>query len=191
MLQAINRYEPLAAHWAHSKLVHPEDLYLLCLEIIGDLSTLTSRSRRPPEFPIYQHDTCGHRRAAMTAMRACLSVVLEQNAVQIPLEKKRFNISVGLVADRSLYDNAAFIIAVRADVPSESLRRDFPAQVTLASVEKIAKLVNEHLPGVPIQALSVAPRQIPYHAGFAYFELDRASPSLRTEERRRNRATRA
>ena len=28
------------------------------------------------------------------------------------------------------------------------------------------------LPGVPVHAVPVAPRQIPYHAGFAYFELD-------------------
>jgi type VI secretion system protein ImpJ len=35
------------------------------------------------------------------------------------------------------------------------------------------------LSGVPLQALSVAPRQIPYHAGFTYFELDRASPLFR------------
>jgi len=180
MLQSINRYEPLVAQRARGALLHPEDLYLLCLEIIGDLATLTSRSRRPPEFPVYRHESLrATYEPVMTAMRACLSVVLEQNAVSIPLQKKRFNISVGAVADRSLYESAAFIVAARADVPAETLRRDFPAQVTLASVEKIAKLVNEHLPGVPIQALSVAPRQIPYHAGFTYFELDRASPLFR------------
>ena len=47
-----------------------------------------------------------------------------------------------------------------------------PAQVTLASVEKIAKLVNEHLPGIPLQPLSVAPRQIPFHAGKTYFAVE-------------------
>ena len=67
----------------------------------------------------------------------------------------------------------------RADVAAESIRRDFPAQVTLASVEKIAKLVNEHIPGIPLQALAVAPRQIPFHAGFTYFELDRGSALFR------------
>ena len=51
--------------------------------------------------------------------------------------------------------------------------------MTIASVETIAKLVNDHLPGVPLQPLSVAPRQIPFHAGFAYFELDRNSPRFR------------
>lgn len=176
MLQAVNRYEPVVTHAAHSTLIHPEDFFRLSLEIIGDLSTLTAESRRPPKLPEYQHTNlrvCYE--PLMAAMRACFAVVLKQNAVQIPLEKKRFNISVGVVADRSLFEDAAFILAARADVAAESIRRDFPAQVTLASVEKIAKLVNEHIPGIPIQPLSVAPRQIPFHAGLTYFELDRNS----------------
>jgi type VI secretion system protein ImpJ len=42
-------------------------------------------------------------------------------------------------------------------------------------VERIQDLVNLQLPGIGIQAMPVAPRQIPYHAGFTYFELDRSS----------------
>jgi type VI secretion system protein ImpJ len=115
----------------------------------------------------------------MAALRASLSVVLEQNAVSIPLEKKRFNISVGLVHDKSLYETSAFVLAARADVPAESLRKGMPAQATISSVESIAKLVNDHVPGVPLQPLSVVPRQIPFHAGSTYFELDRGSPRFR------------
>lgn len=180
MLQAVNRYEPLMTHWAQSPLVHPEDLYRLCLEIVGDLSTLTTDSRRPPKLPAYNHeDLRGTYEPLMAALRACFSVVLKQSAIQIPLEKKRFNISVGVVADRGLFEEAAFVLAARADVATETVRRDFPAQATLAAVDKIAKLVNEHIPGIPLQALSVAPRQIPFHAGFTYFELDRNSPLFR------------
>ena len=180
MLQAINRYEPLVTHWAQSMLVHPEDLYRLCLEIVGDLSTLTTDARRPPKLPAYQHENLRATfEPLMAALRACFSVVLKQSAIQIPLEKKRFNISVGVVADRTLFEEAAFVLAARADVATESLRRDFPAQVTLAAVDKIAKLVNEHIPGIALRPLSVAPRQIPFHAGFTYFELDRNSPLFR------------
>ena len=60
-------------------------------------------------------------------------------------------------------------------VKSEELRRRFPQQLKIGSVEKIRDLVNLQLPGIAIQAMPVAPRQIPYHAGFVYFELDRAS----------------
>jgi type VI secretion system protein ImpJ len=174
MLQSVNRYEPVVDHYMASRMVHPEDLYRLCLEIAGDLATLTTNSRRPEKLPGYQHeDLRACYDPLMAALRAHLSVVLEQNAVPIPLQKKRFNIEVGMVNDKTLFEHAAFVLAARAEVSAEELRRGFPAQVTIASVEVIAKLVNDHLPGVPIHALSVVPRQIPFHAGHTYFELDR------------------
>jgi type VI secretion system protein ImpJ len=174
MLQTVNRYEPVIDHYAASGLVHPEDFYRLCLEIAGDLATLTTNTRRPDKLPAYQHeDLRACYDPLMVALRTHLSVVLEQNAVPIALQKKRFNIEVGMVNDKTLFESAAFVLAVRADVPAEELRRGFPAQVTIASVETIATLVNDHLPGVPLQALAVVPRQIPFHAGYTYFELDR------------------
>ncbi len=180
MLQTVNRYEGLVDHFVASRLIHPEDLYRLCLEIAGDLATLTTTSRRLGKLPSYQHeDLRTSYDPLMAALRASLSVVLEQNAVSIPLEKKRFNISVGVVNDKSLFETSAFVLAARADVPAENVRKGMPAQTTIASVETIAKLVNDHLPGVPLQPLSVVPRQIPFHAGFSYFELDRGSPRFR------------
>lgn len=180
MLQTVNRYEGLVDHFVTSRLIHPEELYRLCLEIAGDLATLTTSSRRLGKLPSYQHeDLRTSYDPLMAALRASLSVVLEQNAVSIILEKKRFNIFVGIVNDKSLFDTSAFVLAARADVPAENVRKGMPAQATIASVETIAKLVNDHLPGVPLQPLSVVPRQIPFHAGFSYFELDRGSSRFR------------
>jgi type VI secretion system protein ImpJ len=180
MLQTVNRYEALVDHFVASRLIHPEDLYRLCLEIAGDLATLTTSARRLGKLPPYQHeDLRAGYDPLIAALRASLSVVLEQNAVAIALEKKRFNISVGIVNDRTLFETSAFVLAARADVPTENVRKGMPAQATIASVETIAKLVNDHLPGVPLQPLSVVPRQLPFHAGFAYFELDRGSPRFR------------
>jgi type VI secretion system protein ImpJ len=176
MLQAINRYEPLVAHLAASGNLHPEELYRLALEITGELSTLTATSRRPPQFPVYRHEALRPSfEPVIQALRATLSVVLEQNAIPIPLAQKKFGISVGTVADRTLFDNAVFVLAARADLPPEEFRRRFPLQLKIGPVEKIRDLVNLQLPGIGIQAMPVAPRQIPYHAGFAYFELDRSS----------------
>jgi type VI secretion system protein ImpJ len=42
----------------------------------------------------------------------------------------------------------------------------------MGPVERIRDLVNLHLPGVTLRSLPVAPREIPYHAGYSYFELD-------------------
>lgn len=175
MLQIVNRYEPVVTHLATNPGLHPEELYRLALEITGELATLTAASRRPPQFPTYRHDALrASFEPVINALRGCLSVVMEQNAIPIPLAHKKFGISVASVADQTLFDSAAFVLAARADIPAEELRRRFPAQVKIGSVEKIRDLVNLQLPGVGLQPMPVAPRQIPYHAGFAYFELDRS-----------------
>ena len=175
MLQIVNRYEPVVTHLATNPGLHPEELYRLALEITGELATLTAASRRPPQFPTYRHDALrASFEPVINALRGCLSVVMEQNAIPIPLAHKKFGISVASVADQTLFDSAAFVLAARADIPAEELRRRFPAQVKIGSVEKIRDLVNLQLPGIGLQPMPVAPRQIPYHAGFAYFELDRS-----------------
>ena len=175
MLQAINRCEPVLAHFVDSGVLHPEDLFRFCVSAAGELSTFTTSSKRPPKLEGYRHD---HLRESfepvIAALRAALSVVLEQSAIPIPIESKKFGISVAAVADRSLYGSAVFILAARADVPAEDLRRRFPSQLKIGPVEKIRDLVNLQLPGVPVHAVPVAPRQIPYHAGFVYFELDQS-----------------
>jgi len=175
MLQVINRYEPLVAHLADSGLVHPEDLYRLCSMAAGELATFTSSSKRRPMLAQYRHEQLRESfEPAMAALRASLSAVLEQSAIPIPLEAKKFGIHVAAVADRALFGSAVFVLAARADVPGEELRRGFPQQLKIGPVEKIRDLVNLQLPGVPVHAVPVAPRQIPYHAGFVYFELDQA-----------------
>src|SRR5688572_2302271 len=176
MLQAINRYEPLVSHCADSGVVHPEELFRICLAAAGELSTFTTVSKRPPQLAAYRHDALRQSfEPVMAALRSSLSAVLEQSAIPIPIESKKFGISVAVVADRTLYSTAVFILAARADLPAEELRLRFPAQLKIGPVEKIRDLVNLQLPGVPVHAVPVAPRQIPYHAGFVYFELDQTN----------------
>ena len=110
----------------------------------------------------------------MAALRASLSAVLEQRAIPIPIESKKYGISVATVSDRSLFTTAVFVLAARADLPAEELRQRFPSQLKIGPVEKIRELVNLQLKGVPVHPMPVAPRQIPFHAGFVYFELDQS-----------------
>ncbi len=176
MLQAINRYEPVFAHHAESGAPHPEDLFRLWVSAAGELSTFTTNAKRPPKFPGYRHDRLRESfDPVVIALRASLSVVLDQGAIAIPLEPKKFGISVAIVTDKNLLGTAVFVLAARADVPAEDLRRRFPSQLKIGPVEKIRDLVTLQLPGLPAVPLPVAPRQIPFHAGFAYFELDQSN----------------
>jgi type VI secretion system protein ImpJ len=176
MLQAINRYEPLLAHQADAGVMHPEELFRVFVAAAGELATFTTPSKRPPALAPYRHERLRESfEPVMGALRASLSAVLEQAAIPIPIEAKKFGIHVAAVADRTLYTTAVFILAARADLPAEELRRRFPAQLKLGPVERIRDLVNLQLPGVPVHPVPVAPRQIPFHAGFVYFELDQSN----------------
>ncbi len=176
MLQSINRYEPLLAHFVESGAAHPEQFYQVCVSAAGELATFTTTSKRPPALAPYRHDRLRETfEPVIVALRASLSAVLDQTAISIPIEPRRFGISVAVVPDKSLYSTAVFILAARADTASEELRRRFPSQLKIGPVEKIRDLVTLALPGVPVHPVPVAPRQIPFHAGFVYFELDQSN----------------
>jgi type VI secretion system protein ImpJ len=177
MLQAVNRYEPLIAHLSELDGLHPEELYRMLVMMAGELATLTSASRRAREFPTYKHhDLRGTFTPVMTAIRECFATTIAEIATPLLLKERRFGIRVSQVNDRTLFKQAVFVLAVRADMPADDLLRRFPSTVKIGSVEKIRDFVNYALPGITLRPLPVAPRQIPYHAGFAYFELERGSP---------------
>jgi type VI secretion system protein ImpJ len=173
MLQLFNGYEPVLHEVARSPHVHPRQLFDLCLQLAGELATF-SGARRPPDFPLYRHEDLG---ACFTPLfdllRQMLSAELTQTAVQVPLVDRKYGVRTAVVNDMELVRSAGFILAVHAQVPVEQLRTRFPAQSRLGPVEKIRDLVNLNLPGITLRNLPVAPRQLPYHAGHLYFEIER------------------
>lgn len=176
MLQAINRYEPVATHLASHGGLHPEDLYCFAASLAGELATYTLPAKRPQPLEIYRHeDLRATFDPLFAAVRSVLSAVMEQAAVPVPLELKRFGIRVGVVADRTLFDGAVFVLAAKADMPTEEFRRTIATQLKLGPVERIADLVNLGLPGIGLRAMPAPPRQVPYHSGFQYFEADQSS----------------
>jgi hypothetical protein len=72
---------------------------------------------------------------------------------------------------KGLLDTSELVLAVNGDLPVADMRQRVQQQITIASPEQISQLVNTHLPGIPIRSLPVAPRQVPFHTGFTYFEL--------------------
>lgn len=177
LLQSINRSQKLLSHWADAGNVHPVDLYTALVQMAGDFATFTEASRRPSVYPPYRHDDLQRSYAPVIAdLRRSLSVVIDQNATPIPLQERRHGVRVGAIMDRGILRASSFVLTVQADVPTETLRRLFPAQVKIGAVEQIRELVNVALPGIALIPLPVAPRQLPFYAGATYFELDRNSP---------------
>jgi type VI secretion system protein ImpJ len=172
MLELVNRNEPLIAQFRQASLLHPKDFYYFVVSLLGDLSTFRE-GRRPGSLPAYAHDNpvvCF--KPLMDEVRQSLSMVMEQTAIPIDLQDRKYGVRVAMIPDIELQRNAQFVLAVNSQLPGDALRARFPTQVKIGTVERIRDLVNLQLPGVTLRPLPVAPRQIPYHAGFAYFELE-------------------
>ncbi|MDH5446475.1 MAG: type VI secretion system baseplate subunit TssK [Gammaproteobacteria bacterium] len=176
MLQLINRLEPLANHLANLQGLHPLNLFSEAVQMVGELSTFATKTKRPPAFPPYLHDDLQSTFIpVINSLRQNLSMVYEQTATSLALVEKKYGIRVAQIPDRSMIGTSSFILAARADVPADTLRSHLPGQLKIGPVERIRQLVNAAMPGIPIKPLPVAPRQIPYHSGFTYFELDSGS----------------
>lgn len=172
MLQSLNRHYPVLVNLDNQERLSPYDLYERFLMLIGDMSTFVKHDKLVPDLPIYQQDNLTEIFSVLIEeLRQAFSVVLEQNSINIPLVEKKYGIRIGTISDSSLFTSASFILAVTADISTEEIRQYFPPQVKIGAVEQIKELVNVQLPGIQLNNLAVAPREIPYQRNYVYFEL--------------------
>jgi len=175
LLQLINRTQPLFSHFGAMTGLHPETLYTELLQLAGELATFTSQEKRPIDYPQYRHHYLAECYfPVMDEIRRSLSCVMDSHAHPLALEERQFGIWICILKDKELLKSASFVLAVNAQIPADLLRLSFPAKVKLGSVEKIRDLVTLQLPGIGLHAMPVAPRQLPFHAGYTYFELDQS-----------------
>lgn len=174
LLQSINRIEPLFEHFSKVEGLHPKALFEALVQVEGELATLCSKERRPMSFVPYSHGNLSHcLGVVMESARARLSVMSERRTTPLVLKEQGYGIHVAHIANRKLLDSSMFILAVKADVTLDTLYNKFTAQTKIGSLERIRDLINLQLPGISIKPMPVVPRQLPYHAGYTYFELEK------------------
>ncbi len=177
-LQTINRHEPVFNHARRLSVLHPERFYAMCLQLAGELATYRE-SRRPPAYPDYDHfDLAGCFRPVMADLRLSLSAVIERRAIPIELQLRKYGVRVAIISDVELQRNASFVLAASAQMPTETLRGRLPALAKIGPAEQIRAIVVDQVYGIALRPMAVAPPGIPYHAGFAYFELETRGSDL-------------
>ncbi|MFK0380202.1 type VI secretion system baseplate subunit TssK [Pandoraea sp. NPDC090278] len=178
ILQLLNRYDPVLTHLLETKAASPEFLYLQLAALSGELSTFVrTETRRPKEHDAYRHDA-PHLciKPLIDDLRFLLNVVLERAAQQIALRQEAHDIQLAVLDPNEFKRFKTFVLAVFAQVPQDLLQQQFPAQTKVGPSERLGNLIRSHLPGIPLQALAVPPRQIPFNAGFLYFEISQEHP---------------
>ncbi|HEX3210484.1 MAG TPA: type VI secretion system baseplate subunit TssK [Geminicoccaceae bacterium] len=179
VLELVNGAQPVVAHFKEQLTLHPESLYWFLLGLAGEMATYGASERRPPAFPPYRHDDPASSFQPLIDTLRRLLVELarpERKAVPIPVHRNRSGIWAARVDNPKLFAQATFVLAVKLALPSETTRQLLSRQGTIGPVEEFQDLWLSRLTGIAATPLAVAPRQIPYHAGMVYFELDRTSP---------------
>jgi type VI secretion system protein ImpJ len=178
LLQMLNRYEALLNHQLHVGETTPEAMYTLLISLAGELSTYVRTStRRPGSYASYQHgDPYLTFKTLVDDVHALLNEVLVRSAQRIEVQARAHGLHLAVMEPTMLRGFASLVLAVAADMPVDVLVSRFAAHGKLAPSERLPDLVRSHLPGIGITALPVAPRQIPFNAGFVYYELQRQGP---------------
>jgi type VI secretion system protein ImpJ len=185
MLQLLNRYHGFTHHAGLQARIHPERLFAEWLKLACDLATFSTRRTVSPQMlPRYDHDDlAGSFEPLMLLLRQHLSIVIQENAIQLDLVQKSHGLYTAAIADPRMLQDFGFVLAVHADVPTEVIRGHFPVKMKIAPVHRIKDLVQLQLPGILINGMPVPPREIPYHAGYTYFELEKAGDLWQQMER--------
>ena len=172
-LQLLNRYWSLFRHMGDCSPLAPLDLYRQLIQLTGELAAF-SLEHIAPEFARYQHDDLLHSfEPLVQQLKDYLSYELNPKVVSITVKDTKFGVYRARIEDKTLFDNSHFILAIKADMSTEELRRVLPKQVRIASIETMPNLIQQNLLGLPVQLLPMPPRQLPFHQGFVYFQVDK------------------
>ncbi|MBN3815716.1 type VI secretion system baseplate subunit TssK [Paraburkholderia sp. Se-20369] len=179
LLQTLNRYEPLLQHFRHVPAMSPADLYALLIGMAGELSTyVRTDTRRPLDtHPAYRH-TEPHvcLKPVVDDTHRLLNAVLVRSAQRIAFGDQGYGMHNAVVEPADMQGFTSLVLAVFAQMPPDALQQQFDAHAKAGPSDQLPDLVRAHLPGIALQAMPVPPRQIPFSAGYVYYELTRTGP---------------
>lgn len=178
LLQIVNRYEPLLDHLLKVQETSPEQAYTLLRSMAGELATyVRTRTRRPMVHPDYKHLTPYLSFFELIKdVQALLNDILIRSAQSIPLEVRAHGMRVASVNPSALAEFSSLVLAVAANMPVDQIATQFPAQGKVGPSDRLPEQVRLHLPGIPLTALPVPPRQIPFNIGYVYFLIEPRGP---------------
>jgi len=173
-LQLLNRHVPVIHHLSTLRDTHPELLYRSLIALAGELAGFSRADHLAVRFPGYHHDDLtASFEPVIDELRRAFAAPTTSRVLSLPVEMQSHGVRTVRIDDRTLLDSASFVLAVHADVDPVQLQNEFPQHIKISPVEHIGQLVQGGYSGIVARYLPTAPRAIPYHDGFTYFELER------------------
>ena len=179
MMQLLNRTQSRLHYFLTQEKVHPGDMFLELASLAGELAIYMKKEKRLLEQFTYDHAAQGESfEKLLEELHSMLTMVLEQKSSALAIQKQKYGIYTARLGEKEAAKSASFILAVKADLAEEQLKKLLLANLKIGTVETIRDLVNYHLAGFRLKPLATAPRQIPYKVNYLYFKID-----LKAEER--------
>lgn len=170
-LNLLNGLIPLLQHAQVSGGLSPEALYLLLIQAAGQLCSFAPDGD-PVALPPFQFTEL---RKTFQELFARLFDLLRHVALAqhltVPLALGPDQLYRGLLGDPRLERCAQFVLAVRSDLPENTVAESFPKLAKLSSEAEIGRLVDAATPGIALQINYRPPPEIPVQPGVIYFNL--------------------
>lgn len=168
-LSTVNSAIPLLTYAASNGEITPTDLYLLLVQVAGQLATF-SPDVDPSKLPIFQHTNL---RATFEELFARVTYLLRNTVretyLTVPMDTSE-GLHVGHLDDERYLRAPHYVLSVTSDIPPDLLAQRLPGLCKIASRTQLPSIIRAaSTPGVPIQITHRPPQEIPIRAGITYF----------------------
>ncbi len=174
MLQTINSFIPLLNYYYQSQNIHPENLYILLLNLAGQLSTYSNLGIKTSEFPAYDHkhltEVFGQVIADINQMLNVQKTV-ERRDINIPLRKQADTLYVGQLSPNQM--SAQFFISVTGDIPEKKIITELPKNIKVSAYEEIFAVHQAGIQGITVEYTARPPAGVSVNENAHYFKINK------------------
>jgi len=170
-LCTVNGAIPVMNYAATNGEISPHQLYLLLMQVAGQLATF-ALDIDPSKLPIFQHlDLRATFEELFARCTQLLRTTIREAYLSVPIETSQ-GIHVGRLDDDRFLRANQYVLAVRSDIPEDQLGQRLPGLTKISSRNALPAILRSATPGVPIQITHRPPSEIPVKGGTTYFMLN-------------------
>lgn len=181
MVQMLNRYVPLFHHHLEAGHSHPEVLYALLRQLVGELSTFSQTTSvlgargGDDGLPPYQHTDLWPCFSLATERARDLLNELTAAPVGDILLKHDGEFFAAVLDQQFLTGDNRYYLAIRSDLTPAQLYKLLQETGKITSRDDMPKLQKSFLFGIKIEVLESPPEELRMRAHYRYFLVDQRS----------------
>jgi type VI secretion system protein ImpJ len=192
MLQTLNRYIPTFHHHLETRVTHPETMYVLLRQLVGELSSFSSTTSAlgargtGDALPPYEHGNLWPSFAIATQRVRDLLNELTSTPVGDVLLTHDGEFFSAKLDEQFLTGDNRYYLAIRSDLSPQELFKLLQATGKITSREEMPRLQQSLLFGLKIEALEMPPEELVMRAHYRFFLVDHGSDHWHKIRQQRN-----